>query len=95
MDERTTIVPDLPAKVKPNRLRRGGLFIKDEELIERLGVPEKVAREALHALEASPGFPQKQKFWGDRRYWPVVIDYLDFHYGFKLARSQPERKRHA
>lgn len=101
MDSYTLIAPpDDPAeeKTKPNRLRRGGLFIKDEELMERLGVPEKVFREAIHALDKNPvrsGFPQKLPFWGGRRYWPAVLEYLDYHHGLKLERvPQPEKRRH-
>jgi hypothetical protein len=54
------------------------LYITDAELIRRLGVPEKRAREVLRELDAKhPGFPRRQKLWGDRRYWPAVRAYLD------------------
>jgi len=53
---------------------RGGLFVTDAELIRRLAVPEKIARDALRALDNHRGtsFPQKSKLWGNRRYWPAV-----------------------
>jgi hypothetical protein len=55
------------------------LYVKDAELIRRLGVPEKIARDALLVLDNDPrsGFPKKQKLWGDRRYWPAVKAYFD------------------
>ncbi|MCK1753822.1 winged helix-turn-helix domain-containing protein [Bradyrhizobium sp. 137] len=66
------------------------LFLTDAELIRRLGVPEKKAREAIRMAEAKAGFPKKQKLWGDRRYWPAVKAWLDKHHGLpdpsKLAR---------
>ena len=62
------------------------LYIKDAELIRRMGVPEKVAREAIRMMDENPkrsGFPQKKKLWGDRRYWPAVKAYLDRENGLK------------
>lgn len=64
-----------------------GLWVTDAELIRRMGVPEKTARETLRMLDAKPnGFPRKQKLWGDRRYWPAVKDYFDKVYGVKVRR---------
>lgn len=58
------------------------LWVTDAELIRRMGVPEKTARETLRMLDAKPsGFPRKQKLWGDRRYWPAVKAYFDNQYG--------------
>jgi len=58
------------------------LWLTDAELIRRMGVPEKQAREVIRMLDAKPsGFPKKQKLWGDRRYWPAVKDYFDQKYG--------------
>ena len=58
---------------------RETLYITDAELIRRMGVPEKIARDALRSLDKdrAKGFPQKQKVWGDRRYWPAVKAWLD------------------
>lgn len=69
------------------RKRRGGLFVNDTELIERLGVPEKEAREALRMLDsdARSGFPKKQKLWGGRRYWPAIEAYFERTQGVNLA----------
>jgi hypothetical protein len=66
------------------------LFLLDSELIRRLGVPEKVLRPILPALESKYGFPRKQALFGNRRYWPAVKAWLDKHNGLpdpsKLAR---------
>lgn len=83
----------------PRRRRpRGGsgLFVTDIELIERLDVPEKIAREALRALDKTPGsgFPPKQKLWGDRRYWPAVLAFFDRASGLTMDALQPQRERH-
>jgi hypothetical protein len=56
------------------------LYVTDAELIRRLGVPEKIARQAIMMLDKDPkssGFPQKSAFWGGRRYWPAVMKWLD------------------
>jgi hypothetical protein len=76
--------------------RREGLFITDAELIRRLGVPERIARDALKALDAAggrrSGFPQKLKLWGNRRYWPAVKAYFDAHYGVAPRVFAPRNK---
>jgi len=59
------------------------LWATDDEIIERWGVPEKVAREAIRVLDhehRKSGFPQKQALFGNRRYWPAVQDFLDLRY---------------
>jgi hypothetical protein len=54
------------------------LFVTDAELIRRLGVPEKIARETLRQLDSKPsGFPPKVQEWGNRRYWPAVLAYFN------------------
>ena len=67
------------------RADKQGLWVTDAELIRRLGVPEKKAREAIRMAEAKAGFPKKQKLWGDRRYWPAVKDYFDNLYGVRVS----------
>jgi hypothetical protein len=58
------------------------LWVTDAELIRRMGVPTKTARETIRLLDAkNQGFPRKQKLWGDRRYWPAVKAYFDKLYG--------------
>jgi hypothetical protein len=55
-------------------IRPRTLFVNDAEMIRRIGVPEKIAREAIEALDKNPrnGFPPKSKLWGNRRYWPAL-----------------------
>lgn len=77
---------------------RETLWITDAELIRRVGVPEKIARDAIKTLDNTPrsDFPRKQKLYGDRRYWPAVKAYFDAMYGLKMDVSQsPRRDRHA
>ncbi len=75
--------------------RQDTLYVTDAELIRRMGVPEKIAREALRALDANPrsGFPAKLELWGKRRYWPAVKAYLDRTSGLTMPPSQPPRGR--
>jgi hypothetical protein len=74
---------------------RDTLYVTDAELIRRMGVPEKIARAAIAALDRDrgSGFPQKKKLWGDRRYWPAVKAYLDRTNGLRMGaptgRDQP------
>lgn len=71
------------------------LFVTDAELIRRLGVPEKKARRLIQTLDQKKaGFPQKQKLWGDRRYWPDVKAYLDATCGLRMGVSR-RRDDHA
>ena len=50
------------------------VWVTDAELIRRSGVPEKVMRANLRALDANPlsGFPRKDPLWAGRRHWPSV-----------------------
>lgn len=75
-------------------VERPGLYVTDAELIRRLGVPEKTARQAIRMLDAdrNSGFPRKSKLWGDRRYWPAVTAYLDRANGLNIPAS-PRRDR--
>ena len=69
------------------------LWVTDAELIRRMGVPEKIAREQLRMLDRTgSGFPKKQKIWGDRRYYPAVQAYFDQLYGPKLVAQRSDRR---
>jgi hypothetical protein len=58
--------------------KRETLFITDAELIQRLGIPEKIARKLLREFDRLPcSFPPKDKLCGDRRYWPAVKAWFD------------------
>lgn len=68
------------------------LWVTDAELIRKLGVPERTARAVLRDLDKpGSGFPQKQKLWGDRRYWPEVRAYFDRKYGMMSAHQGAKR----
>jgi hypothetical protein len=69
-------------------------YITDAELIRRIGVPEKIARDAISALDRNPrsGFPKKQGLWGNRRYWPAVRAY--FHRANGLSMEPSRRVNH-
>ena len=70
------------------------LWVTDAELIRRMGVPEKTARETLRSLDRpGSGFPKKQKIWGDRRYWPAVQAYFDQLYGPRLVPPSRSERR--
>jgi hypothetical protein len=68
------------------------LWITDAEMIRRLGVPEKIMRPVIKALDQDrrSQFPRKVALYGDRRYWPAVKAYMDRTNGLKLA--EPERR---
>jgi hypothetical protein len=74
----------------------GTLYVDDDELIRRLGVPKKEAKAALQMLDDDrrTGFPPKQKLWGDRRYWPAVKAYFDREYGLKIPAPQPRERQY-
>lgn len=74
---------------RPRTTKRGGLYVTDAELIERLGVPEKLARQALHVLDhdRKAGFPRKQALWGNRRHWPSVEKWCEMTGGFPQERK--------
>lgn len=84
------LVPDeAPPKQekRPRVTKRGGMFVNDKELIEKLNVDEAKARAALLVLDQdkTSGFPQKSRLWGDKRFWPAVAAYFEHHYGYKLG----------
>ena len=62
-------------------LRPPTLFVTDAEMIRRIGVPDKIARAAIKALDENPysGFPKKSEVWGNRRYWPAVELWFQKH----------------
>lgn len=68
------------------------LYLLDSELIRRLGVPEKVLRPMLPALESKFGFPPKQPLFGGRRYWPAVKAWLDKHNGLTVGAPKTTRR---
>ena len=81
-DDRTVAQTAAEGNARTPELARkddSGLFVEDSELLRRLGIPEKIGYRALAKLDRDErsDFPQKSTFWGQRRYWPAVIDFLD------------------
>jgi hypothetical protein len=75
-------------------VRAPTLFVTDPEMIRRIGVPDKIARAAIKALDENPysGFPKKSEVWGNRRYWPAVEIWFQQHQGLEAS---PKAKRPA
>ena len=68
------------------------LFVTEAELIQRLGVPDQLAQAILQDFDANhPALLEKQKVWGDRRYWPAVKAWLDKTCGLELAKPRPRK----
>lgn len=57
------------------------LFVTDDELAARLGMPADKAMVVIRMLERKGGFPPKIELCGGRRYWPAVKDFFDRLYG--------------
>jgi hypothetical protein len=92
-DETSMTMPAPPETIEHDTRT---LFITDAEMIRRMGVPENLAYQAVHELDHNrlSGFPPKQKLWGNRRYWPAVVAWLDHLYGFNAsARGTASRAR--
>jgi|HubBroStandDraft_6_1064221.scaffolds.fasta_scaffold499169_1 hypothetical protein len=68
-------------------LRPKTLFVTDGEMIRRIGIPEKLARAAIRALDENPqsGFPKKSALWGNRRYWPAVEVWFQERYDLETG----------
>ena len=75
-------------------LRPKTLFVADAEMIRRIGIPEKLVRAALRALDENPdsGFPKKSALWGDRRYWPAVEVWFQEQYDLETGPDSSRRR---
>lgn len=70
-------------------------FVTDAELCRLLGVPARIAKPTIQELETKHGFPKKLKLWGNRRYLPAVLAYLDAqNMPRKMANPPHQRDRH-
>lgn len=77
------MTPDQPER--QGRKRRGGLFVYDTEICERLGLPDKDGMRFLRTLDAEKrGLPPKIEALNGRRYWPAVEQFLDRAYGLQV-----------
>jgi hypothetical protein len=84
-----------PRERKPRESRRDTLWVTDEELIERSGVPANIMRQALIRLDNDrlSGFPKKQALYGQRRYWPAVQEYWAATNPVPKPRVSPQEER--
>jgi hypothetical protein len=69
---------------REGRKRRGGLFVYDTEICERLNLPAKEGLRFIRAIE-SRGFPPPIEALNNRRYWPAVKAFFDKNYGLPEA----------
>lgn len=69
------------------------LYMTDAEIIRRMGVPEKKARQLIRYFDDNPKFlfPMKDKLFGDRRYWPAVRAFLDRRNRLNMDASPKQR----
>ena len=53
------------------------LWVTDEQLIKASGVPADKMKSVIDFLDRQPlsGFPKKNPLYGNRRYWPAVLEY--------------------
>lgn len=72
---------------------RDPLYINDAELIRRLGIPDKKARHLLRYFDNNPKllFPQRDKLFDDRRYWPAVKAFFDRRNRLNMDASPKQR----
>lgn len=71
------------------------LWITDDELIKASGVPDNLMRPALAALDRDrlSGFPKKNPLYGNRRYWPAVLEYWRVTNPVPQPRGNPQEMR--
>jgi hypothetical protein len=66
-----------------------GLYLTDEQIARRLGQKPAEWKATASVLQKThAGFPRPNPLFGDRRYWPAVVAFLDRLEG--LAARLPE-----
>lgn len=72
---------------------REQLFVTDEEIVRRMGCPQRLGWALIHEFEnRHPTFPRKQELFGDRRYWPAVKAWFDARNGLTMSAPEPPRR---
>lgn len=61
------------------------LFVTDAEMLRRIGISEKVGRNAIRDLEKRQHFPPKDPLFGNKRYWPAVRAFFDARGGVTVT----------
>src|SRR5262245_26807849 len=56
-------------------------FLTDRELIDRLSLPYDIGKTAIAELDKGGQFPQKWPLFGNRRWWPAVLQFFLARYG--------------
>lgn len=59
------------------------VFVTDAEIIRRLGLGRDAGRRTLHMLARLKEFPQKDPLFGNRRFWPSVVQFLNRRHGVR------------
>jgi hypothetical protein len=57
------------------------LFVTEGEIAKRFGLPLDTVKMAIETLERHRGFPPKCPLFGNRRYWPAVLHFLNNYFG--------------
>ena len=58
-----------------------GLFVTEAQLAKRLHLPIKGDRGLFQFLQDKKGFPKPEPDFGNKRYFPAVIQWLDHEFG--------------
>lgn len=71
------------------------LWVTDDELIKASGVPVAEMRVALQKLDSErlSGFPRKNPLYGNRRYFPAVLEYWRVTNPVPQPRGSPQEMR--
>ncbi|MGM4885286.1 hypothetical protein AB8A20_07910 [Tardiphaga sp. 604_B6_N1_1] len=59
------------------------LYVTEKQIIERMGVGIHSGRKAIREMRKHPRFPPQTI--GAKRYWPLVVDFLDHYHGRAVA----------
>lgn len=57
------------------------LYVDDAQLIKRLNLPKNFDPFTFRYLQDKSGFPKPEAEFGNKRYFPAVIAWLDHKYG--------------
>lgn len=61
--------------------RPTGLWITDDEMRQRLGLDDVDGRAAIQELDRQGVLPQKWPLFGNKRWWPAVLNFFLTRYG--------------
>lgn len=61
--------------------RSDALYVDDAQLIKRLNLPKNFHPDTFKHLQERSGFPELEPDFGNKRYYPAVVAWLDHLYG--------------